>query len=235
MILRNKNVLVTGATGGLGAEICKRFSQKGSRVFALGRDSPKLKALAKKAELKASFSCDFRSDSELQAVVQDIKKSAEGSIDILINCAGIFFVKSLQETSREDYTSCWNVNVGTPYFLCKEFAPHMQAQKWGRIVNIASSSAYAAAANTSAYSTAKHALLGLSRALYNELKSDGVIVSCISPGSIQTPMGKEVEKLGQQYDTFIDPKEIADYLVYNTSLNQEMVCEEVRLNRVTIQ
>ena len=111
----------------------------------------------------------------------------------------------------------------------------MKERQWGRIINVASSSAYGAAPKTSAYSAAKHGLLGLSRALHNELKNQGVRVICVSPGSIQTPMGREVEKLGQRYDTFLDPAEIAEYIFYNASLDGEMIAEEIRLNRINIQ
>ena len=86
----------------------------------------------------------------------------------------------------------------------------MVSKKWWRIVNIGSSSSYNGFKNTSIYCSSKHALLGLSRSLHDELKEHNIRTFCVSPGSIKTSMGKRV--IGQNYDTFMDPKEIAEWL-----------------------
>ena len=111
----------------------------------------------------------------------------------------------------------------------------MIKNKWGRIINIASSSAYGGSPMTSVYCASKHALLGFSRSLYKELKGDNVRVICVSPGSIKTEMGRKVEELGQDFDTFMEPDELAEYIVYSSSLDGNMISEEIRLNRVFIQ
>ena len=117
----------------------------------------------------------------------------------------------------------------------KNLINNMESKNWGRIVNIVSSSAYGAAPNTGSYSSSKHALLGMSRALFNEFKSRGVRIITVSPGSVKTKMGKKVEELGQVYETFIEPHEVADYVVYVTSLDDNLIIEEARLNRIEIQ
>ena len=157
------------------------------------------------------------------------------TVDVLVNCAGVFPISTIRDTSVEDYQNCMNINVTAPFLLIKGFVDGMVQNKWGRIINIASSSAYAGGPRTSVYCASKHALLGLSRSLFKELKQYNVLVSCISPGSIKTSMGREVEKLGQEYDTFIEPAEIADFIVNNTAFDGNMIAEEVRLNRVFIQ
>ena len=106
----------------------------------------------------------------------------------------------------------------------------MVSKKWGRIVNIGSSSSYNGFKNTSIYCSSKHALLGLSRSLHDELKEHNIRTFCVSPGSIKTSMGKRV--IGQNYDTFMDPKEIAEFIVYIISFDKEMVSEEIKLNRI---
>ena len=103
----------------------------------------------------------------------------------------------------------------------------------GRIVNIGSSSAYAGFKETSIYCGSKHALLGLSRAVYEELKEHNIRTFCISPGSVKTDMGKKVKN--QNFDTFIDPKEIAEYVSFVMSFDGSMISEEIRLNRVFIE
>ena len=157
------------------------------------------------------------------------------NVDILVNCAGVFPVKGISEVSLEEYDECMNINVRAPFLLIRELSKNMVKNNWGRIINIASSSAYGGSPLTSIYCASKHALLGLSRSLYKELKGNNVRVICVSPGSIKTDMGKKVEALGQTYDTFMEPEEVAKYVVYNSSWDGNMVSEEVRLNRVTVQ
>ena len=223
MTLRNKTALITGASGGLGKAIAQAFQDSGCKVIATGRNEGKLKKIGCNY-----ITADLINPGSLLGKIDE-------PIDILVNCAGLFFVKSLGQTSAQDFGKCLSINLISPYLLCKELIPHMITRGWGRVINIASSSAYAGAAKTTAYTASKHGLLGLSRSLNNELKGTGVRVLSVSPGSIQTEMGREVEKLGQDYETFLDPVEVADYIVYNAALNGEMISEEIRLNRINIQ
>ena len=156
-----------------------------------------------------------------------------GQVNVLVNSAGIFPVSSLGESSPEDFDRCFDVNVRAPFVLMQRLGTAMAERGWGRIVNIGSSSAYAGFKDTAIYCASKHALLGLSRALFQELKGSGVRVYCLSPGSIQTEMGKLVR--GQVFETFMRPEEVARYLAFMISFDAEMISEEVRLNRVIVQ
>ena len=157
-------------------------------------------------------------------------KNSFSHIDILVNCAGIFPVKPLSDSMIDDFDKCFDINIKSAFILCKEFSKEMVSKKWGRIVNIGSSSSYNGFKNTSIYCSSKHALLGLSRSLHDELKEHNIRTFCVSPGSIKTSMGKRV--IGQNYDTFMDPKEIAEFIVYIISFDKEMVSEEIKLNRI---
>ncbi len=242
MTQRAKNVLVTGAYGGLGKALVKKYFLEGNNVCLVGRDKKKLsnllnelRTLNKDSSVKLSTQCcDLSRKNDLIDLTKRVKNSF-GDIDILINCAGIFPVLSLEETTAEKFSECISVNLTAPFILMKHFVSGMKEKKWGRIINIASSSAYGGRSNTSAYCASKHALLGLSRSLYKELKKDNIRVFAVSPGSIQTDMGRDVEKLGQVYDTFMTPQEVADYVYHATSYDGRMVSEEIRLNRVFIQ
>ncbi|EPA05342.1 hypothetical protein BG20_I0134 [Candidatus Nitrosarchaeum limnium BG20] len=108
----------------------------------------------------------------------------------------------------------------------------MKEKKWGRIINIGSSSSYQGFSEGTIYCSSKHALLGLSRSLFAELKESKIRVFSISPGSIKTKMGKQDKK--QNYKTFLDPKEVAEYIVYSINFDKELVSEEIRLNRFTM-
>tara|TARA_B100001750_G_C15516116_1_gene607328 strand:- start:1329 stop:2033 length:705 start_codon:yes stop_codon:yes gene_type:complete len=231
-VLENKTVLITGVTGGIGYEICKKYYQKNSKLVLIGRNNDSLAEIAKEFNAEY-FCCDFSNLDEVEKMAIEISENIQ--IDILINSTGIFDVASIEETSIDDIKETFNINFFAPFILIKQFINSMESRKWGRIINIVSSSAYGAAANTASYSSSKHALLGLSRALFNEFKSRGVRIISVSPGSVKTEMGRKVEKLGQIYETFIEPSEVADYVVYVSSLNDNLIIEEARLNRIEIQ
>ena len=109
----------------------------------------------------------------------------------------------------------------------------MADRRWGRIINIGSSSAYAGFKNTAIYCASKHALLGLTRSLHDELRHRNVRCFCISPGSIKTEMGRSVT--GQDLETFLDPQEIAEFVVHVASYDCSMITDEIRLNRMVIR
>ena len=237
-ILHGKNCLITGATGGLGKEIAKEFAKNGCNLFLTGRNNEKLSSLKNElendvSEIKIDFEdADLSDADEIQKLIEKVK-GAFSNIDILVNCAGVFPVKLLSDSTIDDFEKCFSVNVKAAFVLCKEFSQGMISKKWGRIVNIASSSAYAGFKNTSIYCSSKHALLGLSRSLHSELKEYNVRTFCVSPGSIKTPMGKSVT--GQNYETFLNPNEIAELIVHLVSFDNEMISQEIQLSRMDQQ
>ena len=239
-ILQGKNCLITGATGGLGKEIAKEFAKNGCNLFLTGRNNEKLSSLKNElendvSEIKIDFEdADLSDADEIQKLIEKVK-GAFSNIDILVNCAGVFPVKSLSDSTVEDFEKCFSVNVKAAFVLCKEFSQGMITKKWGRIVNIASSSAYAGFKNTSIYCSSKHALLGLSRSLHSELKEHNVRTFCVSPGPIKTPMGLDIvknENPDERFDSFMNPNEIAEFIAYLISFDNEMVSEEIRLSRI---
>ena len=228
--------LITGTSGGLGRAIAQALAEQGCRLFLTGRDAEELArtqasvtGIAPEAHIHVTDLVDALAVEELA------RRSIEmmGQVDILVNCAGIFPVASLEESTVEDFDRCFAVNVRAPFVLIRRLTPGMAERGWGRIVNIGSSSAYSGFRDTSIYCASKHALLGLSRSLFQELKGRDVRVYCLSPGSIQTEMGRKVR--GQIFETFIRPEEVARYLTFIISFDAEVISEELRLNRVVIQ
>ena len=237
-ILQGKNCLITGSTGGLGKEIAREFAKNGCNLFLTGRNIEKLNSLKdelEKNQIKIDFQqADLSDTDEIQKLFEKVK-STFSSIDILVNCAGVFPVKLLSDSSIDDFEKCFSVNVKAAFLLCKEFSQGMISKKWGRIVNIASSSAYAGFKNTSVYCSSKHALLGLSRSLHSELREHNVRTFCVSPGPIKTSMGHDIiknENPDERFDSFMNPDEIAEFIVYLISFDNEMVSEEIRLSRI---
>ena len=239
-ILEKKNCLITGATGGLGKQIAIELAKKNCNLFLTGRQNKKLEKLneelkkVNKNNLIKHKHCDLQEAQELNNLIQKIRDGFN-SIDILVNCAGIFPVSSVSESTLEQYDSCMNLNVRIPFVLSKEFSKDMINNGWGRIVNIASSGAYNGLKNTAIYRSSKHALLGLSRSLYNELKEFNVRTFCISPGPIKTDIGKDIikkENPNENYETFMKPNEIAEFITFAISFDNNLISPEIRLGRI---
>ncbi len=235
----NKNCFITGATGGIGRCIAMKMAENKCNLFLTSTNIIKLKNLKKEIESLYGKKTKIYYEHGNLNDIQDIKKiiamtrETIHAVDILVNCAGIFVVKSLSELSLNDFNVTFNLNVRSSFIFCKEFSEDMIKHKWGRIVNIGSSSAYAGSKETSIYCASKHALLGFSRALHDELKKYNIRTYCVSPSGVKTEMGKLIKN--QNFDTFIDPREIAKYVTFICSFDGEMISDEIRLNRMVIE
>ena len=237
--LNAKNCLLTGATGGLGKELAAKLVINGCNLFLTARNEKKLNKLTsllqKQTENKIKIyykSADLSKSDDVKDLIKYIKKKFN-SIDILINCAGVFQVNFLKDTNLADFEKSFNVNMKAPFMLCKEFSQDMIKKRWGKIVNIGSSSSYNGYKKTSIYCATKHALLGFSRSLVDELKKYNVRTFCVSPGSIKTNMAKKLVE--QDFDTFLDPKEVAEAILFVISHDNEMMIDELKLNRKKIE
>lgn len=236
-ILHNKNCLITGATGGLGQEIAKHLNNQ-CNLFLTSQNEKKLSKLKQSLDKNNQNGCkisycsgNLSNLNHIQKIFKTARKDFD-SIDILINCAGLFLSKPISKSTLEDFQKVFDVNTRAPFLFCKEFSKDMVRKKWGRIVNIGSSSSYSGFKDGSIYCSSKHAMLGLSRSLFNELKEYGVRTYCISPGSIKTKMGKLSKD--QDYKTFLEPSEVAEYVEFIMSFNNDLVSEEIRLNRINL-
>ena len=234
-ILTNKNCFISGATGGIGKEISKQLAIKNCNLFLTGTNENKLKKL-KNDILKINnsininyASCDVSNLVDVEKLIKKVRKSFK-SIDIVINSAGIFEIKSLSKSTVSDFDESFNVNVRAPFLFSKEFSKDMTTKKWGRIVNLGSSSSYAGFKNGTIYSATKHAILGFTRALNAELKEKNIRAFCISPGSTKTKMARK--SIDQNYNTFLDPKEVSEFIVFAINFDNELLSDEIRLNRM---
>jgi len=239
-ILKDKNCLITGATGGIGKEICKQLANYSCNLFLTSTNTKKLKKL--KDELKKinknieieSFESDLSIEDNINELMNSVKEKFT-YIDIVINSAGIFMIESIEKSSIEDFEKSMNINVKLPFILCKEFTKKMCKKKWGRVIMIGSSSSYSGFKNGSVYCTTKHALLGFSKAITKELRDYHVRVFCISPGPTKTKMGKSILKKDnpdEDFDTFIEPSDIAKFISNLISFDTELFIQEIRLGRI---
>ena len=232
--LNGKNALITGGSRGLGRQCALSLANEGVNVAICGRTSETLEKT--KADLKTAGAkvVTIIGDISVNGDAEQIYATATselGPIDILVNnVGGTRSREDISGTNLDDFRGTFDINLFGGYELMTLVIPHMQKQSWGRIVNIGSSSSYEGFEETSIYSASKHAILGFSRSIQKELKSYGIRTCCISPGSIKTKMGKQIK--GQNYSTFINPKEIAEAILNLIQFDKEMMIPEIRLDRI---
>lgn len=188
-----KNVLITGGSRGIGRACVEKFAREGYAVSFIYNNSDEraaeVAALTGARAIKADIS---NPDEARRAVAAAI--SEMGSIDILINNAGISCIKLFTETTDEDYYNIMNTNLGGTFFVSREVAKNMIINHSGRIVNIGSMWGKVGASCEVAYSASKAAIEGFTKALAKELGLSGICVNCIEPGVIDTEMNSQLDE-----------------------------------------
>jgi len=209
--LRDKVVLVTGASGGIGEAIAVEFARGGAVVVVSSRNEDKLQALAqrlKSADGQAlALSCDVADRKQVAALGTMIAERV-GTVQILINSAGVAPAASFLEMADSVWEDVLRVNLTGTYNCCKTFLPGMIRSGWARIINIASTTAKVAYSHVSAYTTSKHGVLGLTRSLALETARLGVTVNAICPGYVDTELTREnarrmADKTGKSIDDIL--------------------------------
>jgi 3-hydroxybutyrate dehydrogenase len=192
-MLKGKNALVTGSTSGIGLAIARALAAQGANVTINGfgdkAEIDKLRAgIEKEFSVKAMYSAaDMTKPAEIAAMVRDAEK-AFGSLDVLVNNAGIQYVSPIEEFPVEKWDQIIAINLSSSFHTIRAAVPGMKARKWGRIINTASAHSLVASPFKAAYVSAKHGLAGLTKTVALELATFGVTANCISPGYVWTPL-----------------------------------------------
>ena len=196
--LKGKIVLVTGGSRGIGRSIARAFAARGSQVVLTGRTQATLESVAEEIHRLGGkalpLTCDVTHKEQVEAL-KDKVTSQLGPVQVLINNAGIAPAAGFLEMADNLWEEVLRVNLTGTYYCSKVFLPEMIASRWGRIINIASIVAKVAYSHTSAYTTSKHAVLGLTRALALEMARSGVTVNAICPGYVETDLTLNNAKL----------------------------------------
>lgn len=188
--LKNKIVLVTGGSGGIGYAITEAFLAICSRVVIVGRDRDKLRAAEKKlnGDVK-SFAFDLNEIDKIPSLIKKIT-STVGEIDILVNNAGVNLKKDALAVSNQEYKEIILANQTAVFALSREVAKPMLARRSGNIIMISSMASLYGIPKVVAYTASKSAIEGMTRALAVEWSPHGIRVNCIAPGFIETAMSK---------------------------------------------
>jgi NAD(P)-dependent dehydrogenase (short-subunit alcohol dehydrogenase family) len=183
--------VVTGASRGIGFETARLLCAEGASVVLLARDAPQLEsAVAKCAEAggaAAGLPLDITAADAAERI-RDFALERFGPVDVLVNNAGTSVARPLAKLEDADWQAQWLLHVMAPMRLMRELAPAMAERRWGRIVNVTSSSGKRPSAMNVAYSVTKAAQLSLSRAFADLYAPLGVLVNAVAPGPVATPL-----------------------------------------------
>jgi 3-hydroxybutyrate dehydrogenase len=192
-MLKGKSAVVTGSTSGIGLAIARALAKDGANVtingFGAAADIEKERAgIEKEFGVKAAYSAaDMTKPGEIADMVRTTEKTF-GSLDILINNAGIQHVAPIEEFPIEKWNQIIAINLSSAFHTIRAAVPGMKSRKWGRIVNTASAHSLVASPFKSAYVSAKHGLAGLTKTVALEVATFGITANCISPGYVWTPL-----------------------------------------------
>ncbi|UVO55450.1 3-hydroxybutyrate dehydrogenase [Sphingomonas sp. SUN039] len=193
MFLKRKTALVTGSTSGIGLGYAKALAGEGANVMINGfGDTAEIEkerlGLEALSGGKALYSdADMTKPASIAAMVATCAERLGGP-DIVINNAGIQFVSPIEDFPDEKWDAIIAINLSSAFHVIKAALPGMKAKKWGRIINTASAHSLVASPDKSAYVTAKHGLVGLTKTVALEAATFGVTANCISPGYVWTPL-----------------------------------------------
>ena len=213
------NILVTGASKGIGRAIAQKLKDAGN-VYVTARNQ---KALAE-FDGAGYFVCDLAEENQLVKLGDFIE---ENQIDVLVNNAGEYIYHGIDEVGFESLNHIIALNLKAPIYLMSRAVPYMKSQKFGRIINIGSISGVMGEAHASLYSSTKAGLIGLSKATGLELAEFGITVNTINPGWVDTELGKgSIEDSEFSQDEiiecipqrrFVAPEEVAGLVKYLVS------------------
>ena len=184
---KNKKILITGATGGIGNALVKKFASLEGSVLATGTKIEKLEALKKEFSNINILKFDISDHSKIEEFVENVSSQLNG-LDVLVNNAGITVDNLSLRMKDEEWKKVIEVNLGSTFFLCKYAIKKMLKNKYGRIVNITSVVGHTGNVGQANYAASKAGINGMSKSLAIEYAKKNITINCVSPGFIQSKM-----------------------------------------------
>jgi len=191
MNLKNKKVLITGATGGIGNCIVKKFDELGAKIVASGTNEDKLKGLKNKFSNIHSEKFKLDDHDKIENFVNLVEQKL-GGLDVLINNAGITLDNLSIRLSEENWKRVLDINLTSTFLMCKSAVKKMLKQKNGKIVNITSIVGHTGNLGQANYAASKAGIIAFSKSLAIEYAKKNININCVSPGFIKTEMTDKI-------------------------------------------
>ena len=227
MILKDKVIIVTGASEGIGRAIAERLAKEGARLALVARNKDKLEAVAKTVGAEA-FACDVRNQAQVKETVEAVVAKF-GHIDVLINNAGIWQkVGQLDELPDEVVDDVIATNLSGTIYMTKATLPHLRQDDETAIVQIVSKSGITAQEGQSVYTATKYGVKGFTDVLRVDLKGSNIRIGAVYQSGTNTEM---FHKTGEDFeqDKFTNPKDLADAVAYMLTRPPKMWLNEIQV------
>ena len=235
-LLKDRRVLVTGASRGIGAAVARRLAASGARVALLARSKDALASLAREIGGGAmGLACDVRDAETLTHALEQLPDRMGGAPEIVVNNAGAFLIASAHETSVQSFSETLAVNLTAPFAVVRALLPAMRAARGGHIVTIGSIADRTTFPGNSAYAASKHGLRALHEVLRSELRGTGVRASLIAPGPVDTDLWNPIDPDNQagftQRRAMLSATAVADAVYFVLTTDPELNVDELRISR----
>jgi len=228
MELKNKNVLITGGSSGIGKETARQFIDKGANVVITGRDANKLKEVAN--ELGAiPLPFDI---SDLKSIPKKAKEAVDllnGKVDVLINNAGIGVFPLLGDITEENLMDIYSTNVFGLILLTQEILPVFKKQNYGDIINLGSTASSKGFARGSVYASSKFAVRGITQSWQAELRKDNIRVCLVNPSEVTTAFADKERKEREEESNKLGSKDVAHTIISIIEMRKKGFIPEVTI------
>ena len=187
----NKKIIITGATGGIGNELVKKFISLKGKVLATGTNDEKLDKLKKEYPDVEILKFDISKHSQIENFIEDASSKIKG-LDILVNNAGVTMDNLSLRMKNEEWQKVIDINLSSTFFICKYGIKKMLKNKFGRIINITSVVGHTGNIGQANYTASKAGMIAMSKSFALEYAKKNITINCVSPGFIQTAMTDKI-------------------------------------------
>ncbi|MDA8841659.1 3-oxoacyl-[acyl-carrier-protein] reductase [Candidatus Pelagibacter bacterium] len=192
--LKDKNIIVTGASGGIGNSIVEKLNQNGANILATGTRIEKLEELKEKFSNIKILKFDISQHDKIEEFIENATKELGGSLDCIVNNAGITKDNLTIRMSLEEWSKVININLTSTFLMCKYSIKKMLKNKSGKIINITSVVGHTGNVGQANYTASKAGIVAMSKSLAIEYAKKNINVNCISPGFISTAMTDQIDE-----------------------------------------
>ena len=228
--LKNKNIIVTGATGGIGNSIIKKLHENGANIVASGTKIEKLEQIKDIFKDVRILKFDISQSDQMETFIENASKELGGPLDCIINNAGITQDNLAIRMSLDEWKKVIDINLTSTFLICKFAIKKMLKNKKGKIINISSVVGHTGNLGQSNYTASKAAIVAMSKSLAIEYAKKNININCISPGFIKTAM---TDKIDEKFkDTIIskipsarlgEPEDIANAVLFLASSQSDYI------------